>query len=93
VVIITADLQPDGIEVTGIVTGQTDSAGICVLSVSQGETIRTVEAAVTTTSGNTYCPLMVVSRSDLSAGAWQVLLGYRATGLTGRSAPVTVEVP
>lgn len=91
--IITADLQPDGLEVTGIVTGQTDSAGVCVLSVSQGEIARSVEATVTTTSGNSYCPLMVVPRSDLAPGEWQVFLGYRATGLTGRSAPVTVEVP
>lgn len=92
VVIITADVQSDGLEVTGIVTGQTDPGGVCVLAVSQGETTRTVEATVTTTNGNSYCPLMVVPRSDLSAGAWQVALGYRAADLTGRSSPVTVEV-
>ena len=93
VVIITADLQSEGLEVTGIVTGQTDPEGTCVLSVSQGEITHTVEATVTTTSGNSYCPLMVVARSDLSPGTWQVLLGYRAAGLTGRSAPAAVEVP
>lgn len=92
VVIITADLQPDGLEVTGIVTGQTDPAGMCVLAVSQGAITHTIEAAVTTTSGNSYCPLMVVPRSDLSAGMWQVFLGYRASGMAGRSDPVTVEV-
>lgn len=92
VVIITADLQPDGLEVTGIVTGQTDPAGMCLLAVSQGQVMRSIEAPVTTTNGNSYCPLMVVPRNELSAGAWQVVLGYRASGLTGRSAAITVEV-
>ena len=92
VVIITADVQADGLEVTGIVTEQTDPEGVCALAVSMGEITRTVEATVTTTNGNSYCPLMVVPRSDLSAGAWQVVLGYRSATLTGESSPVTVEV-
>ncbi|MET0887879.1 MAG: hypothetical protein ABWX92_15680 [Mycetocola sp.] len=93
VVIITADVQSDGLEVTGIVTGQTDPDGVCVLAVSQDEITRTAEATVTTTNGNSYCPLMVVPRGDLSAGAWQVVLSYRASGVTGVSSPVTVELP
>lgn len=92
VVIITADVQADGLEVTGIVTEQTDPEGVCALAVSMGEITRSVEAPVTTTNGNSYCPLMVVPRSDLSAGAWQVVLGYRSATLTGESSPVTVEV-
>lgn len=93
VVIITAALEPHGLEVTGIVTGQTDPTGVCVLTVSNRGIARSVEATVNPAGENSYCPLMLIPRDELSSGSWEVSLEYRAAELGGRSAPVTVEVP
>lgn len=92
-VIITADLQSDGLEVTGMVTGRTDPAGVCTLEASFGGGTRTAEAIANPTGGNSYCPLLVIPSGDLATGAWQVTLRYSATGVGGTSSPVTVEVP
>lgn len=92
VTVITAGLESDGIEVSGIVTSVTDASAVCTLTATSGGVVRTAEATVTPNGGNSYCPVLVIPRDQLSAGSWSVTLSYRGSPGEGASAPVTIEV-
>ncbi len=93
VTVITAGLEAEGIEVTAIVTGETDPAGLCVLTASLAGVTRSAQVSVNPSGENSYCPLMVIPRGDLSSGTWQLSVEYRGAAGEGRSALQSVEVP
>jgi hypothetical protein len=92
VTIVTADVERDGLEVTGQVLGQSDPEATCTLTASRGDVVRSVEVTVTVSGANSFCPLMVVPRNRLSAGVWDIVIGYRGTRAAGDSGPLTMEV-
>ncbi|MDQ4215377.1 hypothetical protein [Microbacterium capsulatum] len=91
--IITADLESDGIEVTGIAPGQNDQSARCTATATKDGTTVSGSADVTVTNGNSYCPLIVLDRARLSSGTWQVVLRYDGTSASGRSTAKAVVVP
>ncbi len=93
IAIITADMTDTGLEVTGIVVGQTDPAAVCVITATSGSRTRTAEVTANPSGDNSYCPVLRIARSDLAAGTWDLVLSYRSSaGVTGRSSSTAVEV-
>lgn len=93
VTIITAGAEQDGIEATAIVLGVVDPAATCTLTASRGSVSSSVEVTVNPSGGNSYCPLMLIPASQLTAGTWTLAVEYRSGAGGGRSASQTVVVP
>lgn len=94
IAIITADVTDAGLEVTGIVVGQTDPSAVCVLEATSGSLTRTAEVTANPSGDNSYCPVLRIASSDLAPGTWDLVLSYRSSaGVTGRSSSTAVEVP
>ncbi len=81
------------VEVRSFVPGIYESGGSCQATLTKDG--QSVVKQTTSVKGatTTDCPIIIFSRSELSAGKWTVVLTYSSATAQGSSAQTTVEVP
>lgn len=86
------DAASASVELAGFVRSVAEEGGRCTFELAGTGAQRTVRATGLADATTTVCSASVPG-TDLSAGAWSVVLGYTSAAGTGRSAPVALEVP
>jgi hypothetical protein len=83
----------DAVEVSGFVANASDDSGTCTATLTRGAKVVTASAAAVANAGTMACGGLLVPGDDLSSGAWDAVLGYKSSSVSGKSSAVTVDVP
>lgn len=93
VTIITLDVVGEAIEASGIVPEVVESGGQCTLTLSHDGASVSASTAASDGRESTFCGLVSIDKSSLSAGLWTAVLSYRSGSTRAESAPSQVRVP
>ena len=85
--------SPAGVEVGAYVAGVAESGGTCTLTLTAGTHSVTAEVAGEPDAASTSCPNLTVPGAKLSSGTWRAVVSYDSPSVSGKSAPVSVDVP
>jgi hypothetical protein len=86
------DASSGVLEVSGFVSGAVEEDGTCrVTARSEGRTA-TAERVGIADATTTSCGTLVIPRSDVSPGTWDVVLSYESPTSSGRSTSNSVSV-
>jgi hypothetical protein len=70
-----------------------EPVGTCTLRLSHAGKVVTLKHTASTDATTVACGGFSVPRSQLTAGVWTAVLGYRSTTSAGEAAAVTLTVP
>jgi hypothetical protein len=86
------DADLDTLEVDGYVSGVVEEGGTCTLTATNAGRTVTAEGPGTADAATTSCGALVLSGEELTAGSWEVQLGYESATSSGASPTSVVEV-
>jgi hypothetical protein len=84
--------QDSAVEASGFVA-VVESGATCTLTLTAGGTSRTAAGPAEPSASTTECPVLSLSRDQLTPGPWSAVLSYTSASTSAASAPTTIEVP
>lgn len=94
VVVTYASWEPQSAAVeVGAYVAAVDAPGTCTLTLTQAGRTQTQTIDALSDASTMSCGGFLISGSDLSPGAWDAVVSYTSTQLSGSSEPVKVVVP
>lgn len=92
VIITDAGQYDDVIEVRSFISNSYQD-GTCTITLSQGTKKVSKETAAYSDASTTICTNPLFKRSEFtSGGQWQVVVSYKATGISGQSEPLSITI-
>ncbi|HWU10713.1 MAG TPA: hypothetical protein VN520_30875 [Streptomyces sp.] len=87
----TLDEHAGTLQASGFVAGLIEDGGTCTLTLSQNETVITVESLAGADATTTSCGLLETG-TTLAPGTWEARLSYSSASAEGRSGALEVTV-
>lgn len=80
-------------EAGGYVTVLLEDGGICTLTLTADDRVRTVSGDAIRDATTVSCGTLQITGDQLGSGSWEAVLSYESSSTVGQSAPMKVQVP
>lgn len=87
-----AGVYNDQVEVGAYVPGIFEEGGICTLTLTKDGKSKSTTVTAVRNVNSVDCPVMTVPRSELTAGTWRAVVGYKSVKHIGESSVKEIEV-